>query len=273
MNQKPKLLFVYDHPNPNMWMDGLSAALDVLEEDFEIEKLNYNSDDQNGYALSFLRGGYDFVLGWGAFNSRPDQFVQRFPSIKKGLCIAGNATPPEGANNYDILFYETDWIKNNYLPKHPKLVRAFGVNTDLYSPATIPTPIVWDHIGVGALANWKRWERMIDKLGKKLVIGEYQNGNETESLNIARELIRGGVMVSNQVSPFDLVNYYHWSRTLYMPSDIYGGGERAVLEALACGLNVEIEGDNPKLQELLDSKVPTHHDYAKALKGGILSVL
>lgn len=265
---KPKILFVYDHPKPEWWQDGLSAALNILEEDFEVEYLNLVN------IISFPlpeAKGFDVVLAWGAFNSKPDKFTRKL-SNKKGLCIAGNAIPPEGANNYDVLFYETKWYRPT-INFHPNIVHAFGINADIFSAPTVSTPIVWDYIGVGALAAWKRWDRLAGKTGRKLVVGEYQLNNEPESLNIVRHLVSHDVMVSSQVSPLDLVNLYYWSRTLYMPADINGGGERAVLEARACGLNVEIEDDNPKLKELLEIPIPTHHDYAAALKKGIESVL
>lgn len=272
---KPKLLFVYDHPHPEWWMDGLSVALDVLEDDFEIERLNLHS-----YKDSDIVGrNAVFILGWGALGSSVDKWVQgqNFPlPLKKGLCVAGNATQPIGTENYQVLFAETSWIIDNYLPKHKNIVKSFGVNADIYAPVHIPTPVVWDYIGVGAFASWKRWEKMIEKAKqghKCLVVGEYQKDNEQESLGIIRELVANGVMVSPQVHPLDLANLYSWSRTLYMPSDLNGGGERSVLEAVSCGLNVEIEKDNPKLQELLDNKVPSHIDYAKQLKKGIMSVL
>lgn len=268
--KKPKVLFVYDHPKPEWWMDGLSRALDVLEEDFELERINLH-DRTEVQVVDMMH--CDFVLGWGAFGSHADMVINVPSTVKKGLCIAGNATPPEGANNYDVLFYETKWYRPQ-ISFHPNIVHAFGVNTDIYSPTDLPVPIVWDHIGVGALANWKRWEKMIDKPGTKLVIGEYQDNNESESLEIARKLIRGGVMVSAPVNPFDLSNFYSWSRNCYIPADIQGGGERAILEARACGLQVEVEEDNPKLQEVAQwDPLPDHNWYAAQLKKGIMSCL
>jgi len=279
MSSKPKLLFVFDHPNPNWWMDGLSAALNVLENDFDIKKMNLATVariPELGPGEHTLPNPleYDFILGWGAFGSSVDKWIQANEKrVKSGLCIAGNATPPDGANSYDVLFYETKWYRSQ-ISWHPHIVHAFGVNTDLYSPPTIPTPVVWDYIGVGAFASWKRWDKMADKPGCQLVVGEYQLNNESESLGIVRHLVRSGVMVSGQVSPLDLVNLYYWSRKLYMPADINGGGERAILEAKACGLPVEIEGDNPKLQELVDlDTVPNHLYYAAQLKRGIMSCL
>lgn len=265
---KTKILFLYDHPNPDMWLDGLSAALDVLEEDFEINRINLS---EKPFIVDMMHS--DFVLGWGGFGSMVDLAINMPSTIKKGLCVGGNALPPTNAYNYDVLFYETKWYRPQ-IDFHPNIVQAFGVNTDIFSPVDIPTPVVWDYIGVGSFASWKRWEKMAGKQGNKLVVGEYQLNNEQESLNIVRHLVSNGVMVSGMVNPYDLANLYHYSRTLYMPSDIYGGGERSVLEARSCGLQVEIEQDNDKLKELVElEKIPSHIDYAAQLKKGIMSVL
>lgn len=272
---KPKLLFVYEHKKPEWWLDGLSAALDVLEKDFEITKENLDQH-HDGFSDG-SRVSADFILGWGSFGSAVDLHIKeraKYFGIKKGLCVAGNASLVTSADNYDILFFESDWIKENYLKDvTTKTVKAFGVNTDIYFKQDIPNPIVWDYIGVGAFASWKRWERFNSLQGKRLVIGEYQLGNETESLSIARDLIKHGVMVSDMVHPFDLANLYNWSRTLFIPADINGGGERAILEARSCGLDIKIENDNPKLKELLDCPIPSHIDYAEQLKKGIMSCL
>ena len=267
---KPKILFVYDNKRPEHWLDGLWAALSLLDRDFEIERWNLHSGKSENVHSPIET---DFALGWGAFGSEVDTVLHNMVG-KKGLCIAGNANPPERANNYAILFYETKWYRPQ-IDFHDNIWQAFGVNTDLFNaidlttPFNLAMPVVWDYIGVGALANWKRWERMTKKQGNRLVVGEYQKENEEESSAIAQNLLREGVMVSDNVHPFDLVNFYHWSRTLYIPADVTGGGERAILEARSCGLEVEIEDDNDKLRELLDCDIPSHHDYAKQLKKGI----
>ena len=262
-----KILFVYDHKNPKHWMDGLWAALNLLEKDFEIQKVNLQDTKEKGH-IKPNKPPFDFVLGWGAFGSEVDLYMAWVDEQPKGLCIAGNVNPPKGANKYNILFYETKWYRSQ-IDFHDNIWQAFGVNTDLFNTIDISTPVVWDYIGVGALANWKRWDRMTKKQGNRLVVGEYQKENEEESLAIAQNLLREGVMVSDSVHPFDLVNFYHWSRTLYIPADVTGGGERAILEARSCGLEVEIEDDNDKLRELLDCDIPSHHDYYKQLKKGI----
>jgi len=268
---KPKVLFVFDNPNEKYWYDGLYMALQELGKDFDITKFNL------AFSNDFVAPDeeYDFFLGWGAFNSSVDHWMTGGGKDDKkiGLCIAGNTFPPTGANNYDVLFYETKWYRPQ-IAFHKNIVHAFGVNTDLFFKSDIVSPIVWDYIGVGALADWKRWDKMKDKKGTRLVVGEYQKGNEEESSRIALDLIRNGITVSDMVSPFDLSNLYNWSRTLYMPSNVNGGGERAILEARSCGLNVEIEDDNPKLKEVLEwDPIPDYKWYAAQIKKGIESVL
>lgn len=265
-----RLVFAYDMKDEAKWMDGIWAAIKELEKDFDIWRWNLQSDAPP------LKDA-DFILGWGGFHSPVDFLLQNEKEIwkntKMGLCIAGNAFPPDGALKYDVLFYETKWYRPQ-INFHPNIVQAFGVNTDIYFPIKdIALPQVWDYLGVGAFAKWKRWEKMKDKKGMRLVIGEYQLGNETESNEIVTDLIKNGVVVSGFMAPFDLSNMYQWARTVYIPADIYGGGERAVLEARSCGRMVEIEDDNPKLKELLTCPIPSHVDYAKKLKQGILSVL
>lgn len=270
---KPKLLFVYDIKNEDYWKDGLWAALNLLEQDFEVRRVN----------LSVIRGklssedadNADFILGWGAFGSNVDQLLQSWEYRDHkplGLCIGGNAIPPRGANTYNVLFYETKWYRDQ-IKFHKNIVHAFGINADLYCETDLPFPIIYDYIGVGSLSAWKRWEKMIEKQGRRMVIGEYQEGNKLESLQIAARLLENGVAVSPLTNPFDYSLLLHCSRTLYIPADINGGGERAVLEARACGLHVEIEADNPKLAELITSPIYDHHYYYEQLKKGILSVL
>jgi hypothetical protein len=263
---KRNLRFIYDNKYPQFWCDGLFCALKELEKDFDIQYQNLAFDEQKN-------GKYDFVLGWGGFGGSVDEAMTSC-SGPRGLCLAGNAIPPISGRHYDVIFYETDWVREFLQLDNlkTKLVKAFGINDAIFAPLNIATPVIWDYIGVGALANWKRWEKMATKTGNRLVIGEYQRDNEKESLEIASNLLKMGVMVSPMVHPFDLANYYHWSRVCFISADIYGGGERAVMEARSCGTKVEVCPDNPKLVELLNTPIVGFREYAKQLKKGIESV-
>jgi hypothetical protein len=264
-----EIAFVYHHPAPQFWFDGLHMAIEELKKDYTIHMVNLAKDDG-------IHGPVDFALGWGAFGSPADIYLRSIEG-KKGLCLGGNATPVPTEKLYDVIFYETDWTRKHYLQfvddTKTLLVKAFGINSEIYNRVDIPTPIVFDYLGVGSFSAWKRWEKIIQRHGMRMVVGEYQIDNEMESLGIIRELVRNDVMVSPMVHPFDLSNFYHWTRTVYIPATVNGGGERSVLEARACGCSVEVEEDNPKLKELTLCDIMTYKDYAQALKEGIQAVL
>lgn len=250
------------------WKDGLYAAMKKLEDIYEVSW--HNLQDQN--AVSYPP--FDFILGWGAFNSPVDRFVQSYPKgVKKGLCLAGNSYPPVGSENYDIIFYETEWARN-WLLTHPdfqgkKLMHAFGINAEIYYPEYVSEPI-FDYLTVGSFSLWKRQHLLKDKPGIKMAIGEIQKGNLAESIDIIGDLLLSGVAVSDMVSPQDLAEFYRTSEVVYIPADLNGGGERAVLEARACDVIVEVEDDNPKLKELKTTPIVwDHHYYATQLERGI----
>lgn len=260
-----KILFLYDHEYPHLWRDGLWAALELLKSEFSItcRNLRYPEVVADNY------DDYDFVLGWGGFNSPVDQILMSvMTKAKKGLCIGGNAYLYHPG--YDVLFHETDWVKD-FLKLEGNCVKAFGVNTDIYHPGS--ERILFDVISVGAFASWKRHFLLRGKKGLRLAIGQIQRGNPEESLGIINGLLYDGVMVSDMIDPKKLGYLYRSSRLCYIPADIMGGGERAILEARSCGLDVECENDNPKLKELCTGPIPSGKDYAEALKKGILSVL
>ncbi len=286
--KKPKLLFVFFHRYENIWRDGLWAALNFLRQDFDIQFHNlFNSSP------IFTNLDYDFILGWGAFGSPADNFIRKLkdevPNLKAktGLCIAGTSLS-ENPGFYDVLFYETEWFKN-YLEKsiekkvyedgglithreNLNLVHAFGINTDIFNKWE-EAPIIWDWLSVGSFSYWKRHERILTKSGTRLVVGEIQKDNWQESFDIISDLLLNGVGISDMLYPTKLRNIYNCSGTVYIPADTNGGGERAVLEARACGRPVEVENDNIKLLELLNGPLYDHNYYYSRLKEGIQKCL
>jgi len=97
------LIFVYDHQYPELWRDGLYAALKILESDFDITYHNLADEKEDN-------SHYDYCLGWGSFQSSTDIAIRsgQFDADKYALCIAGNIFAPEEVEKYDTLFYETN---------------------------------------------------------------------------------------------------------------------------------------------------------------------
>lgn len=256
-----KVLFVSDYKYEVK--DGIWAAINILGYD----RYNIGDDIPNFEE-------YDFLLGHGAFHSKVDMLLRSLPN-KKGLCIAGNVHPQD-TDCYDVLFYETEWVKN-FLNLKGNLVHAFGVNTEVYRNHGEFWK-VFDWVSVGAFAKWKRHDKIKNKEGIRLVVGEIQKDNMSESMEIITDLLKNGVGVMPQHTSDQLNEIYRQTNTVYIPADIFGGGERAVLEAISCGCNVEVEDDNPKLVELLNYEftwedVWDERYYASQLKKGIESCL
>lgn len=257
------ILFLYDLEDEKLWQDGLWAAVEILKQEYNVVK-------QNVHRLEALpwSGNVDFTIGWGAFGGPVDRILQQVPG-KKALCLGGYAPYQNGT--YDIIFYETEWSKRwleQFPIKSTKLIHAFGTNTDIYKRN--PTaPQIWDYITVGAFALWKRQNKLTEKKGNRLAIGQIQKNNLQESIDIIGNLMLDGIAISDMVDPLTLSKLYACSKKVYIPADLMGGGERAVLEARACFKKVEVEPDNPKLQELLTSPIWDHYYYAGQLKKGI----
>lgn len=260
-----KILFVYHHKYPEYWKDGLWWAIKELGEHYNVSWLNL-ADNQKEVSKS----SFDFVLGWGAFGSPADKFLQTVIGIPRGLCLGGNAVPvPDYAKNYQVIFYETDWVRENYLTGLSNCKKAFGVNTKIFKKLDLPK--IWDYLSVGSFSYWKHLDKLKDKKGVRLCVGEVQKDNLVESIDITSDLVSNDIGVSGMLIPEKLNLIYNLSKTVYLPADINGGGERAVLEARACGCQVEVE--NPKLKELVNCKIPTEKHYFNMLRSVLCQYL
>jgi glycosyltransferase involved in cell wall biosynthesis len=264
---KPKLVYVFGQPEPETWRDGMWAAMKLLAADYDITWVNA----QLGEAPP--AEGDHILLAWGDFESPAERACRHLKARRKVLQMGGMSAPTSPALFWDLIFAETRWHQE-YLRQHTghgNIRVAFGVNTDIYRPdLDAQHEPVFDWITVGHWADWKRQHLFRAKPGRKIAVGErYATANPHQAPPIIEGHLRAGVVVAPYVEPEQLARFYNMSARCYIPASLVGGGERAVLEAKACGIPVEIEPDNPKLQELLDGPVISHHDFARALKEGL----
>jgi glycosyltransferase involved in cell wall biosynthesis len=189
--------------------------------------------------------------------------------------MGGMVFSSEPIHSWDVVFAETEWHRASLatVRGHNRVRRAFGVNTDIYKPI-FGAQKLFDWITVGAWALWKRQHLFADRPGFKLAVGgNYAARNTGEAAAIIDAYLRNNVIVAAYVPPPELARLYNASHACYIPAETLGGGERAVLEARACGIPVRVENDNPKLAELANGLVHSHHDYAAALRAGIEETL
>lgn len=285
-----KILFLY-YTEPELedfWEDGLQVALVNIDrhQDYSVVLKNLYHEGERSYTELEIHK-YDFILGWGGFNSPVDQFIFKSKQlglikVPTGLCIGGNAFPVRQDDTYDVLFYETTWFAPQ-VAWHPNARRAFGINDDIFYQQ--PTDfnslgrhvrdecVLYNCVSAGSLSKWKRHDLIKNKGGDRLVVGQIQRNNLQESMEIATDLLLNGVAVSDMVDAEQLALIFNVTKTVYIPANIFGGGERVLWEARSCGAKIEIEKDNLKLESLLKEPVLNAYFYASELKNGIQSCL
>lgn len=241
------------------WNDGFVGAMQILSAHWEIDWIHAGSR----MPVNLFRR-YDAILvksNWGWIVDSKIQKWKPFISSPCFLVLSGSLPPtdPEKIKTYTHVFYESRWYET-FRRSFASSSYAFGVNTDVYSPGKREKK--WDIIGVGALKSCKRWDRLAERPGRKLVVGD-TSGREAEAIRLRLE--GKGVEVRGFQSPETLRELMLASHKAYIPAEIQGGGERAVWEARACGIPIEVEADNPKLKEFLSGPVLSHRDYAQAL--------
>lgn len=169
---------------------------------------------------------------------------------------------------------------NDFKRQGLNTLKAFGTNTKLFKP--INTPKVFDWLYPAAFAKWKRHDLFVEHVrrrrGPAIAVGYIQpNNHEYECVQICLD---NGVGVLPWIPPEALVWLYNQSKCVVVPSDPIGGGQRTVLESIACGTKViTLNPNHEKLNELKDltrEEVLTNWSeivYAESLKQGIESVV
>ena len=249
------------------WHDGFVKTIKILNNDY-----NYNISIINvidGEDIDFEK--YECIiiksnkLVEQLLQGKYNNWLNTWKTKMKICCIGNSKWIPDkrGIEMFDILMYETDWYyKFASLDRHKYAFKGFGVDTDIMKPITINKE--FDCIFVGAVCNYKRPLRILNIKGKKCIIGQLTDKNIINKLKENKD-----ITIYDFASYEDLALYYNKSKLCYIPCELQGGGERALLEARACGIPVKIENDNPKLEELLNGKIYTSYDYASQINNAI----
>lgn len=250
------------------WEDGFTKAIAILSQQFSVSWLNLADEKPTAETLN----KYDFLIVKSCWDWIVDKYVRSLKglNVPTGLAISCSRLPKNKSSiySYDVLWYETHWY-SQFIKNHPRTFHAFGINTNAFKfEESIKE---YDVLSIGQLASYKRHEKILNLKGsKKIVIGDT---NTEEGEKIKYSLKEKNVEVIDFMNQNSLSKYINKSKLVYIPASINGGGERAVLEARSCGVEVLIENDNPKLEELLTSEIWDETYYAANLIKGIFSIL
>ncbi|MGJ6980383.1 hypothetical protein ACSDQ9_07615 [Aestuariimicrobium soli] len=251
--------------------DGFSAALEVVATRHEVEWLNVHPYNADAAAQRARLLDADFVLvrsDWGWYPDALSAGALARTNTPCGLVIAGSSRPQSFVQSlrYDVLFYETPWYAPR-VARHPLALQGLAVDSRVMHDQHRERDIDW--LFVGRMASFKRPERLLDKQGVRVVAGDLSSADPAQLQHFRAE----GVTLIDHVSQAELADLYNRARSVLVPCELQGGGERAVLEGRACGCHVEVADDNPKLASLLDHPVDGHEQYAAVLLDGIEQVM
>jgi glycosyltransferase involved in cell wall biosynthesis len=202
-------------------------------------------------------------------------------------------------NFYDIILYEAP-LSKHLTQAHRCSVHAFGIDTDIMKEEGIDTDIMKeegidtvimkeeeslaeesprdiDVLFVGKFANYKRpWEMLNYEGSNRVAIGDYEPESDyPEGRGIVDELSQAGVSIFPMNFNYkELADVYRRAKMLFIPSTFLGGGERAVMEAKACGVpQIIVSPFNPKLLTMLNGPIYSHVYYGEQIRQSAMCAL
>lgn len=250
----------------NNWEDGFTKAMDMLSEDFEMVKINLEDRKPSAEELN----KFDLIIAKSCWNWIVDDYIKSLKGITsiKGIAVSCSLPPKkyEDVYQYDIIWYNNHWYKE-FIDHHPNIHYAYGINSDIFQPKELNKTI--DVLSIGAVTSYKRFEKLNDLPGKrKIILGT----TKTKDFEDVKKKLNSDIEIIDFVSQEELADYINSSKLVYIPCELQGGGERAVLESISCGVPVKIESDNAKLVDLMEryhANPLTKYDYYNALVSSI----
>jgi hypothetical protein len=231
--------------------DVLWKAMQLLEQYHEVKYFDFP-----------LKGIFEFkpdvVLYWEAPCTIKGKDAENYNSVcalpfKKCLLFAGGELKADWVKDFDHVFVESMINEEDCDRQDIPFSRAFGVNTDIFKPKK--ENVMYDAFLPATFAEWKRHELFAIVGDRGCCAGRVQEFDK----NGYNACIKANVNVLPEQSPEDVSKLINQSYCVLNTSSFWGGGQRATLEAMACGVPVIVMSDSPKNVE-----------YVKESGGGII---
>lgn len=221
------------------WKDGLYAAMKIIEKSHTVTYHEPSDDIKD----------VDIILYWEAPVTACGKDRDNYERIRKNpipkiLLFAGGQVKYEWCKGFDLFLIESQLNEKEFDDIGLPWVKAFGVNTEIFKPKKQPK--IFDGMHQGTCASWKRQSLFARALKDKGVIcGRFQESDPIGFLT-AREQ---GTLVLPELSHDAVSEMLNATHVMVNTSEYWGGGQRATLEAMACGIPVIAMNDSPKNME------------------------
>lgn len=270
---KMKIAFVWqgisDEKTRDAWQDGLRYAIDKIGEKHKVTFYEPWDDIV----------GEDIILYWEApvtaqGANAPHYHKVRQNPTKKALLFAGGLIKKEWVNGFDLLFVESKINEGECdalgIPWH----HAFGINHTKFK-RTKNAGARLDRkqykAGLhGTCASWKRQWLIGEAFGKDAWLAGKGQDSDPYPFRRCEEL---GVEMNGTMFPRFIAEKLEKTWVLVNPADYWGGGQRATLEAMSCGVPVVCCNDSPKNMEFIQESgfgavcEPTAESIRNAVEG------
>lgn len=246
----------------NWWNDGLREAMRIIEQEHTVTYHEPYEDLPD----------VDWILFWEAPCTINSEYGDSYKKVmnspqKKALLFAGGPIKYEWVKGFDHIFVESKINKDEFDALGVRNSTAFGVNTRIFQPKSVEK--VYKTVTHGTCASWKRQGLAGEAVGKDALIFGRDQESDRRPFDIARDF---GAKVIDVEQSFEEANAL--INTAYIGlncADFWGGGQRASLEAMACGLPIIVMNDSPKNCEYVEDSglglmvSPEVHDIQRAV--------
>ncbi len=218
------------------WRDGLKAAMEIIGK-------KHNVRWHLGTEIAIPEDS-DFILNW---DNSTSEFIPQMlqSSARKGLVLTTDlGLNIDALRNYDVIFPEARVVTDKIKPHGIRCITAFGTDTEFFRPMPIGDK-EYEAFYPATFSPWKRQNHFASTYGDKgLLLGTVQ----PDGFEILKNCIEGKANIMIGYFPVEFVRYqYNNARLVHITG--WEGSGRTVLEALSCGVPVQVAHDNHKCQE------------------------
>lgn len=222
------------------WRDGLWAALNIIGKKHDV---GYFAPWEQARISGFRP---DMLMFWGAATDDYAKKIVSWP-IKKALCFGGGPLSPELVHGWDVVFVESKVDQDALCKAQNRVIRAFGINEALFCPNRLPKR--YGAVLAATFAAWKRHDLFAKTMKNAGVAIGIKQDHERWCYEVCLE---NGVRVFEELPREKIAEVLNQSYAALNTADANGGGQRFVLEAMACNVPPIVMSDAPKNCEFVE---------------------
>lgn len=227
------------------WQDGLYAAMKLIEENHEVRYFDVPLKGMEEF-------NPDVVLYWEAPVTQRGKDADNWNAVcalsyKKALLFAGGPLKAIDVKDFDLVFTESAINDEDCEREGIPYKRAFGVNTQIMKPEKLPK--LYDAFLPATFSSWKRPELFAQSVGNK---GAWAGRLQEFDRSGYDMCVKYKVNIFDELPAIEIAKSINESNCVLNPSEFWGGGQRATLESLACGIPVICMSDSPKNREYVE---------------------